>query len=64
MNSSTIGESLKAIAVEIRFLIIYQLADLIVKLAPNNPEGNLWVTCLYQAGKQAMAKREKCPTPL
>lgn len=35
----TTKESLKAIADEFRMIVVYQLADLIMKIAPKNREG-------------------------
>jgi hypothetical protein len=53
----TARESVKAIADEARMIVVYQLADLIVKIVPKNKEGNAWVEALYTVSKWQLRER-------
>ena len=46
-------EHLKTIGEQLRFVVIYQLADLIIRLAPNSKEGKLWVAGIVDIGLKA-----------
>ena len=53
----TTKESLKAIADEARMIIVYQLADLIIKVAPKNREGLAWVEAIFAISKWQLKER-------
>jgi hypothetical protein len=53
----TTRESLKAIGDEIRMIVVYQLADLIMKIVPKNKEGIAWIKAIYAIAKWQLRER-------
>ena len=53
----TTKESLKSIANEARMIVVYQLADLIMKVAPKNREGLAWGEAIFAVSKWQLQER-------
>lgn len=53
-----IREHLKHITNELRFVLIYKLSQLILRLVPDNEEGNLWVIGMTEIAIRATEMRK------
>jgi hypothetical protein len=49
-------KTLKGIGDTLRMILVYMLVDLIIKVAPDTPEGKLWILMIHAASKEEIRR--------